>query len=131
MLNLIIPTLHFDVGYVGNLPVIDTTEIEMKDINRIVEENILISKEEWDSFETSLDFKNNSLLKIKNSIKIRDEFNKYKELANNNFYKLKNNEERLNEKFINIYGLNDELKYNIEDKNITLRSVNEKILLKN
>ncbi|MDU1228905.1 MAG: BREX-1 system adenine-specific DNA-methyltransferase PglX [Clostridium sp.] len=130
MLNLIIPTLHFDVGYVGNLPVIDTTEIEMKDINRIVEENILISKEEWDSFETSLDFKNNSLLKIKNSIKIRDEFNKYKELANNNFYKLKNNEERLNEKFINIYGLNDELKYNIEDKNITLRSVNEKNTIK-
>ena len=61
ILNALSPTMSFNVGDVGLLPFI---EKESKDINETVEQNISISKSDWDAHETSWDFRRNELLAI-------------------------------------------------------------------
>src|SRR5699024_8126661 len=47
----------------------------------------------------------------------------WKQYANNNFNQLKENEEKLNKIFINIYGLEDELTPEVSDKEITITKI--------
>ena len=123
LLDLIIPTLHFDVGYIGKLPLIFTKDEHlMKKINRLVENNINISKTDWDSFETSWDFKKHPLLTHKgNATTIEEAFNNWADFAEKQFNQLKASEEELNRIFIEIYGLQDELTPEVDDKDITIR----------
>ena len=59
-LSFLAPTLHCQLGDVRMLPIPETLDNEY--VNRIVENSISISKLDWDSFETSWDFKRHPLL---------------------------------------------------------------------
>ncbi|ONI39094.1 hypothetical protein AN639_02600 [Candidatus Epulonipiscium fishelsonii] len=52
---------------------------------------------------------------------IADKFNEWENECNNRFNTLKANEEELNKIFIDIYGLQDELTPEVEDKDVTVR----------
>ena len=55
------PTINFQAGDIANIPVcVDTEKIET--VEKIVSENIHISKNDWDSYETSWDFNRSPLL---------------------------------------------------------------------
>lgn len=125
------PTINMNVGDIANLPIIYEEE-KFGSIENIVNDNIIISKNEWDSFETSWDFKGHPLIKNMTGQYIRDlnekpnfylfsVFDDWKHKAEIRFNKLKENEEKLNEIFIDIYGLKDELTPEVEDKDITIR----------
>ena len=96
-----------------------------KQIDNIVEQNIQISKDDWDSFETSWNFEQHPLLRFKENGKVEDSFNKWKEYKQEQFNKLKANEEELNRLFIEIYGLQDEMTPDVDDKDITVRKADE------
>jgi len=116
------PTLNFQVGNVASLPVILPNDDEKSKIDSLVEENIYISRTDWDSFETSWDFKKHPLLVHKGSSNTLEEaFNNWAEFAEKQFYKLKANEEELNRIFIEIYGLQDELTPEVDEKDVTIR----------
>ncbi|QQY78920.1 type II restriction/modification system DNA methylase subunit YeeA [Keratinibaculum paraultunense] len=125
-LKVLNPTLNLQVRDVKNLPII-FSETHKPEIDSLVQENINISKIDWDSFETSWDFKVHPLLdeekqgEIPNTIE--EAYENWKEYANSNFAKLKKNEERLNELFIEIYGLEDELTKEVSDKDITIAKI--------
>ena len=88
----------------------------------MVEENIDESKNDWDSFETSWDFKKHPLVPyapITDKIELAYEYWEKKSLER--FVQLKANEEELNRIFIDIYGLQDELTPEVEDKDVTVR----------
>ena len=123
-MDFLAPTLHYTAGALGKNPFIKSDENESMIIN-LVEENIRISKNDWDSFEISKDFYSHPLLKCKNSNKIIDSFNNWENICCKNFYQLKENEEKLNEIFIDIYGLKDELTPEVEDKDITIRKADK------
>ncbi len=118
--------MSLQVGDVGVIPIIEEKE-RIKETNILVQQNISISKIDWDSFETSWDFKVHPLLdkekqgEIPNTIE--QAYENWKEYANSNFAKLKKNEERLNEIFIEIYGLEDELTKEVSDKDITIAKI--------
>lgn len=124
LLKILSPTLDFHEGPLGKLPMIIKEDME---INDLVKENIILAKEDWDSFEISYDFKKHPLIQqityfIDNKEHmLKDIFNLWEKSCNEKFGLLKNNEERLNKKFIEIYGLIDELDYKVEDKDITMR----------
>lgn len=125
-LKLLNPTLNFQVGNVGSLPIIFPKDENIKkQIDSIVDENIQISKDDWDSFETSWDFEQHPLLRYKENGKVEDSFNKWKEYKQEQFNKLKANEEELNRLFIEIYGLQDEMTPEVYDKDITVRKADE------
>ena len=120
------PTLNFQAGDIKSLP-FKLEKIHKSEIDSLVGQNISISKTDWDSFETSWDFEIHPLLdknkqgQVPKTIELA--YENWKEYANNNFAKLKENEERLNELFIEIYGLEDELTPEVSDKDITIAKI--------
>ena len=92
---------------------------------------------DWDSFETSWDFKRHPLLQYAaftpqmiakeeangylTENGIADAYRHWEQACDDRFNQLKANEEELNRIFIDIYGLQDELTLGVEDKDITVR----------
>src|SRR5699024_11090738 len=119
-LKILNPTMSFTNGDIKRIPYLKNIISRDGRIENRVQQNISISKTDWDSFQTSWDFKVHPLLdkskqgQVPNTIE--SAYENWKVYANNNFAKLKENEERLNELFIEIYGLEDELTPEVSDK---------------
>lgn len=141
-LTILNPTLAFQVGNIASLPF--QKEALCDKIKLLVQQNISISKSDWDAHETSWDFTSNELLSIDTdsyesimhdyadyhqiSIELEPaELNKlswrvdiYKKKWETMFLRLHQNEEALNEKFIHIYGLEDELTPDVPLEEVTI-----------
>ena len=115
-LNILCPTLDYSVGPVSCIPYVPTNDIK---IIELVKDNIDKAKKDWDSFETAWDFQNHPLLR--NVPIIAEAFEQWQAECDNRFNQLKANEEELNRIFIDIYGLQDELTPEVEDKDVTVR----------
>lgn len=115
-LNLVCPGLHYNTGPISKLPVIFAKQ---EIITTYAESNIEMSQKDWDSFETSWDFKKHPLLR--NVSTISEAFTQWQAECEERFNQLKANEEELNRIFIDIYGLQDELTPEVEDKDVTVR----------
>src|SRR5699024_1885231 len=119
-------TLNTYISDITNLPYIssDSRKGYIKDL---VEESIKISAVNWNSSENSWDFKTHPLLdpnKQKDSLStIARSYENWKEYANTNFEQLKENEEKLNEVFIDVYGLETEVTPGVSDKDITVAKI--------
>ena len=117
-LDLLSPTINFQAGDVGKVPYLYRQDLHEK-IDGLTETIIDISKKDWDSFETSWDFQQHPLLRKVSTI--AEAFEQWQAECDNRFNQLKSNEEELNRIFIDIYGLQDELPPEVEDKDVTVR----------
>ncbi len=131
IIALLNPTLNTNISditaqplYYGKLP-----EQEDMVIN-LVSQNIALSKADWDSFETSWDFARHPFIKAITkypnmmdigNIYLAECYDIWAGECEERFEKLKTNEEELNRIFIDIYGLQDELTPEVEDKDVTVR----------
>ena len=121
------PTMHFQIGDFKKLPYL---EVNTGNFSNIVQQNIAISKQDWDSHETSWDFEENPLLSYINkeigegetgkSYKIESLYNLYTTDWEERFMQLHANEEELNRQFIEIYGLQDELTPDVPLDEVTI-----------
>ena len=125
------PTLHFKLNDYSKIPLI-LDENSIESVVALVIDNIKISKNEWDSFEISWDFKCHPLVKYKMAgayawgdnlptMKMKSAYVAWEKICEGCYYQLRQNEEELNRIFIDIYGLQDELSPEVEDKDITVR----------
>ena len=110
-------TINYQPGDIAGIPII-FEKVEQVESNAQL--NIQISKTDWDSFETSWDFKKNPLVSGAAN-KISTAFEMWSKECAERFNQLKANEEELNRIFIDIYGLQDELTPEVEDKDVTVR----------
>lgn len=118
-LGLLNPTLNFLVGDILSLPVVIVYEEKKMIIENYVRKNVYFSKKDWDSFETSWDFERHPLINGEKTI--AKAFEKWEQDCEQRFNTLKANEEELNRIFIEIYGLQDELTPEVEDRDVTVR----------
>ena len=139
------PTINYQPGDVAGIPVI----IDAKtDVEAIVASNVMLSKEDWDAFETSWDFDVHPLVRFSRDLwdatavgaSMRYYYGSHPKVScplelcymlwqgecQERFKQLKENEEKLNRIFIDIYGLQDELTSDVEDKDITVRLADKK-----
>ena len=123
------PTVNFQAGNIASLPIIYSTQSRLV-VENISKDSIVISKNDWNSFETSWDFEkhpllcfapHNSMPEVPMNYTIASAFNAWNTVCENRFNQLKANEEELNRIFIDIYGLQDELTPEVEDKDVTVR----------
>lgn len=112
----VVSSIHFSASELGSFPMILTKEQKIDDV---VTRNIVISRSDWDSFETSWDFQRHPLVRPVSTV--AQAFRLWQEECDTRFRQLKANEEELNRIFINIYGLQDELTPEVEDKDVTVR----------
>lgn len=144
-LSALNPSVNFQVGDLSSLPLIVCQKDDIREqIDALVEQNIAISKDDWDSFETSWDFEQHPLIRFSNrnkglvnyeniskvepiteGDKISECFAKWKAYKEQQFNQLKANEEELNRLFIEIYGLQDEMTPDVADKDITVAKADE------
>lgn len=117
ILSMINPTINTGADVVSKMPI----KFEMKSkCDDIVLKNIEKCKNDWDSFETSWDFRLHPLVK-NNVFTISEAYSLWSKECDDRFNQLKTNEEELNKIFINIYGLQSELTPEVEDKDVTVR----------
>lgn len=117
LLKILSPSMGFESGYLRKLPLIESDSLDS--IVERVKHCIDGSNAEWDSFEVSWDFKKHPLLR--NVSTISEAFTQWQTECDARFNQLKVNEEELNRIFIDIYGLQDELTQEVEDKDVTVR----------
>lgn len=132
------PTFNTNIGDVCCQPADYLNSVNASKITKLVKQNIEISKGDWDSFETSWDFRRNPLVpsvesweeqrksqfrtsRIEKYSKLEFHYNMWKDDCLNRFNELKKNEEELNDIFINMYGLQGELSSNESDDDVTVR----------
>ena len=136
MFRFIAPTLNLTAGNMNKLPII-IEEIQTGIVDVIVGNCIDEERLDWDSFETSWDFQQHPLIRcapfsrqemeidankhIQDMNYIEDAFTRWSNECYLRFTQLKSNEEELNRIFIDIYGLQDELMPEVEDKDVTVR----------
>lgn len=143
--RIVNPTICFQAGSAKTIPfILDKGQKTI--VQSLVDENIQLSKTDWDSFETSWDFKEHPFVKWskelwdataigaamqhfygdhpKASCPLELCYLLWQGECNDRRAKLKANEEELNRIFIEIYGLQDELTPEVDDKDITVRAAN-------
>lgn len=145
LIAIICQGLHYGNGAVISRPII----IQCKNkVESKVKENIKLARNDWDSFEISWDFMKHPLIRCNEEIKdvtstlnllnknytsisdshcsLEQSFLLWQNECQERFEQLKSNEEELNQVFIDIYGLQDELTPDVEDKDITVRKADLK-----
>lgn len=116
---------------VNLVPFILPQEEKYAEVKDVVELSVKVSKQDWDSFETSWDFKQHPLVRLwlagayawgdeQPVALLSSTYRAWKLECVGRFQKLKSNEEELNRIFINIYGLMDELDPVVADKDVTV-----------
>ena len=149
--SLINPTLALQCGDVMRFPFSKVmSEDKISSISNLANENISISKQDWDAHETSWDFETNPLLAVDEETYIDNihheierheketgericidpavpeldslewRMEQYKQKWEHLFMQLHKNEEELNRQFIDIYGLQDELTPDVPLDEITI-----------
>lgn len=117
-IKILNPTITTQVGDMSRIPV-EVKGYYKESVDSKVEDAIQLSQRDWDSFETSWDYKKHPLLR--NVSTISETFIQWQAECDDRFNRLKANEEELNRIFIDIYGLQDELNPEVEDKDVTVR----------
>lgn len=126
--------LNYNQGDIAKIPIIDNEDKKIAVVEKVIN-SIELSKLDWDSFEVSWDFRTHPLTNLEersksamidgcdrnNSFLLNDLFDAWENQCNNRFSLLKNIEDEINYIFIDIYGLQDELTPEMEDKDITIR----------
>ena len=110
------PTVNYEVGNIKAMPFIRQNE---EVLTEIVQENIKMAKCDWDAYETSWNYKRHPLIRSVSTV--ADAFAQWEAECDQRFVQLKANEEEMNRIFIDIYGLQDELTPEVEDKDVTVR----------
>ena len=123
MMELLNPSVCKNVGDVTGLPLI-FKEDEKDMIIRLSEENQKLAEDDWDSFEISWDFIKHPLVEVASSgdaRSVEQAFNIWNEICEKRFHCQKEAEEKLNKLFISAYGMSNEMSYEIEYKDVTVR----------
>lgn len=115
-------TFNYISSEVAKIPYIKHDE---ERITELTQQNIAISRADWDAHETSWDFQENELVRLSKEQgegphRLSDLMDAYREHWTEQFLQLHANEEELNRQFIEIYGLEDELTPDVPPEEITI-----------
>lgn len=142
LLRVINPTMNNNIKDVLNMPYIYDRS-KAKDVESLVKECIDISKDDWDAFETSWDFRKHPLVptsrewveqrnsqfadaRVAKFGQLAWHYDQWEQTCKYRVDSLKENEEELNRIFIDIYGLQDELTPDVADDDVTVRLADKK-----
>ncbi|NRO57779.1 BREX-1 system adenine-specific DNA-methyltransferase PglX [Lactobacillus helveticus] len=121
MIAFLNPTLNFQLRDISLMPLITSNVDEITSISK---RSLILSQQDWNAFETSWDFQKSPLL-TQNAVSLDQAYTNWSNEALTRFNQLKSNEEELNRIFINLYGLQDELTPEEDDKEVSVRKADQ------
>ena len=120
MANMLMPTLNYKCGTTKKLPYVEPSD------KPVVEEGVVkakaIAKIDWDSFNTSWGFQSFPLLSAPVATKsnLESSYTTWVEQNSNTIAEMKSIEEKNNRLFIDAYGLQNELTFEVPIEQVTL-----------
>ena len=145
LLNMINPTVNYPVANIGSAPY---KRMDDERVAAIAMDCVSLAREDWDSFENSWDFAEHPMVRLSKDLwdataigaSMHYYYGSHPKVSGplelcymlwqgecqERFKQLKENEEELNRIFIDIYGLQDELTPEVEDKDVTVRLADKK-----
>lgn len=111
------PTMNYEMGQVSSFPILVKEEIKTL-VSDIVEDNIQLEKQDWDTYETSWDFKKHFLINGERRLAVA--YQKYLENYDARKNKISENERKLNELFLKLYSLDGKMNSDVSDDDITI-----------
>ncbi|AKP67177.1 BREX-1 system adenine-specific DNA-methyltransferase PglX [Companilactobacillus ginsenosidimutans] len=131
-LGLLNESMNYTAGDVSRIPILKLNDSINDKVREISKRTIEISKFDWNSQENSFNYYGTPLVsfiadekRTQVDGKLRNAFNIWKQEAQERFDQLKSNEEELNKIFIDLYGLQDELTPEVDDKDVSVRLADE------
>lgn len=116
------PSINLQVKDIKNFPIILSNNRVVKDMAIA---NLGLCKKDWDSFETSWNFTTHPLTKVRKQSKSPSSleacFCIWDRTCSEHFEELRENEEKINQIFNDIYGLTGEVPYDVEERDVTVR----------
>lgn len=94
-------------------------------VEPLSEENVKLSKDDWDCFENSWDFLVHPLVRLGRGISISEAYEKWEKETEERFNRVKENEEKINSAFISLYQFTNELKATVDNKDVTIRKADK------
>ena len=124
ILHILSPTLCNNVGDISKLPVLDPAPATRSRITSLVQENIALSKADWDSYETSWDFSTHPLCRPGEPL-VERQMRRWQRECAERFERLRSNEEELNAIFARLYGMEGEVETEVPDGKVSVHRVFE------
>ncbi len=116
ILKVLNPTFHVKINDIKRIPIAIN---KIDEVVGNVEKAVTVSFKDWDARETSWNFKQNELVRLKSGT-LQKTYKRYTDYWSEQFYQLHENEEELNRQFIEIYGLEEELTPDVPLEEITI-----------
>jgi len=134
ILGVLSPTMNYEVGHISKLPVLDKRIEEIAvAVTNLVSDAITSARADWDNFETSWDFREFPLLRFGQwtvdggrpggswkGAALEESWNNWKCYCDAAIRRMQELETENNRLFIDAYGLQDELKPEVPEDQITL-----------
>lgn len=117
-INILNPTITTQVGDLKRIPF--NTSAYNEDVVNSTKKCISLGKNDWDSFETSWDFKKHPLVKY-NTFKLSEAYDLWNIETNTAFNEMKMNEEYIDKFFIDLYQMQDKIDYQVDDEYVSVR----------
>ena len=125
LLKIIAPTTNFEAGHIEKIPAIIGNESVEKEIGLLVDKCLMLSKQDWDSFETSWDYQIHPFVQYasndENTTSLEKCYEKWKQDCDKRFSELVETEVLINKIFIDVYGLEGELSPAVAEEDIAVR----------
>ncbi|QEM98436.1 BREX-1 system adenine-specific DNA-methyltransferase PglX [Lacticaseibacillus paracasei] len=128
LLDAINPTLHAVIGNVNVIPTLTIPSSLKSIVHEKSKQNVLLSTVDWNDMESSWSYmidptmqKQVNIAEHHRNWTVEAAFKQWQKEADDRFDQLKANEEELNRIFIDLYGLQDELSPEEEDKDVSVR----------
>ncbi len=119
--DMLMPTLNYKCGMLKTLP---DLRIDDEEINSRAVENINLARKDWNNFETSWEFITHPLLKYKKS-SIEEAYAEWEQETQKDFQRMKQNEQYINEAYLNKYELQREIIISeSDDSELSVRKAN-------
>lgn len=120
--NALNPTVNFPIETIAALPYLESAIVDQKSrIQRVVLDCTSIARSDWDNFETSWDFRDLPLLRPElKGPTLEASWQKWEKHCQDAIRRMQDLETENNRLFIDAYGLQDELKPDVPEDQITL-----------
>lgn len=128
-LEVLCPNFKFDQKPLENVPIVVDCKEKITDL---VQQCIRLTKDDYDSFETSCDFKGSPIIRFfEKEMPLKERVERLICQCEERKDEIIKKEESMNEAFISMYGLENELTPYVDPNDVTLSEVNAELIVKN
>jgi type II restriction/modification system DNA methylase subunit YeeA len=118
-LKILSPTIGFEVGHIKKVP-LPISDNNIKNVTRLVKQNISLMKADWDLYELSWDFVKSPFMQSEQKV-LKNAYYEYSKKISSVKECVERNEVKINEYLKSSYSLESQLDISVDDVDVNIR----------